>query len=104
MIPKIERTAQTTVYDVPGITLDLFFKMYRPDGRSVINQAGLTGPFDVHLEVQNPPQLDGEASEPRGGFSPFLAAIWEQLGLQLDPGNGPTEFLTIDHAEKPSEN
>jgi hypothetical protein len=64
---------------------------------------GLTGPFDIHLEVENPPQVDGGASEPRGGFSPFLAAIREQLGLQLDPGKRAGEFLVIDHVERPSE-
>ena len=50
------------------------------------------------------PQVDGGASEPRGGFSPFLAALREQLGLQLYPGQGRGEFLAIDRVDKPSEN
>jgi uncharacterized protein (TIGR03435 family) len=104
MIPKIERTAQVSVYDVPGITLDLFFKTFSPDRRTVVDRTGLTGPFDIHVEVENPPQVDDGASAPRGGFSPFLAALREQLGLQLDSGIGPGEFLTIEHVEKPSGN
>ncbi len=70
----------------------------------MIDRTRLTGPFDIHLEVENPPQVDSGASKPRGGYSPFLAAIREQLGLQLDAGKGPSEFLVIDHVERSSGN
>jgi uncharacterized protein (TIGR03435 family) len=34
----------------------------------------------------------------------IFAAIEQQLGLKLELQKVPTEFLVIDHAEKPSEN
>lgn len=95
------------VWDVRGMSLDVFSKLIHPDGRRVINRTGLTGTFDIHLEWEtNDPSSassdSGAASEPVG--RPLIAAIREQLGLQFDRGKGPQEFLIIDRVEKPSEN
>jgi uncharacterized protein (TIGR03435 family) len=106
VLPVIVRTSQSSVYDVRGVNLDAFFKIVYP-GRPVIDRTGLTGPFDIHLELQN---TVPSAAPPDGGAATappdtsLVAAIGKQLGLRLDPGKGPHEFLVIDHVEKPTGN
>ena len=34
----------------------------------------------------------------------IFTALREQLGLRLEKGTGPVDFLVIEHIEKPSEN
>ena len=101
------RSGPMMVWDVRGISLEVFCQLLHPDGRHVIDKTGLTGTFDIHLEwsAGNPAtgrSEGGAASEPEGRS--LIGAIREQLGLQFSPGRGPQEFLIIDRVEKPSEN
>ena len=96
------------VYDVHGMTLDVFSRFLHPDGRPVIDRTGLTGEFDIHFEWE--PDAPNSAS-PDGGVasdpSPHATAVEatrRQLGLQLTPHRGTREFLVIDHIERPSGN
>ena len=41
------------------------------------------------------------ASDPSGGLTIF-EAIEKQLGLKLERGRGLTEFVVIDHVERPT--
>lgn len=75
-------------------------------GRTVIDDTGLTGTYDVNLlwkpdetqALQIPlPVVDPSAPS-------LFTAIQEQLGLRLESGKGPVEVLVIDAAEKPSVN
>ena len=104
-LPRITRTEQSSVYDVPGVRLDVFFKLVNPR-RPVIDRTGLTGAYDVRLEVESrvpaPPAPEGAASEPPG--TSIVMAIRKQLGLELTPGKGPHEFLVVDRVERPSAN
>ncbi len=69
-------------------------------GRPVIDQTGLTGPFNVKLQFARM----GSPS-PLGPVGPSLfKAIQDQLGLKLKPTKAPVETLVIDHIERPSEN
>ena len=52
-------------------------------GRPVIDRTKLSGPYDVKLTW--PP-----------GSSTFLAAVREQLGLELEPRDEPAQVLVID--------
>jgi uncharacterized protein (TIGR03435 family) len=52
-------------------------------GRPVIDRTNLSGPYDVRL-TWSP------------GSSTFLAAVREQLGLELEPKDGPAQVLVID--------
>ena len=88
--------------------------------RPVINKTELAGSFDITLEfapdrgpLQNVPVGGGLAiTGPTAGTalqiapsgSSIFTAVQEQLGLKLDPTNGPVEFLVIDRVEKPTEN
>jgi uncharacterized protein (TIGR03435 family) len=75
--------------------------------RPVIDKTGLTGMFNFRLEFapdQSTPRFPMPgAGEPAGGGSIFTA-VQEQLGLKLEAGKGPGEFLVIDRAERPTEN
>ncbi|MCU1236508.1 MAG: peptidase BlaR1 [Candidatus Solibacter sp.] len=104
----VKRTGPTQVFDVHGMTLDVFSKLLHPDGLPVFDKTGLTGAFDIHLEWEldaaNTPIPDsGVASDPSPHIS-AIVAMRQQLGLRLDHGKGPIELLVIDRVEKPSQN
>jgi uncharacterized protein (TIGR03435 family) len=80
--------------------------------RPVIDKTGLRGLFDFHLEFRVdgttagffPPGFPMPApSDDPDGLSIFTA-VQQQLGLRLEPSKGASEFLVIDHVERPSEN
>ncbi len=74
----------------------------------VVDKTGLTGVFDVHLELSLPdigytPTDDGGAILiPTDGTAISIAV--QKLGLKLERTVGPSEFLVIDSIERPSEN
>lgn len=85
-------------------------------GRSVIDETGLKGNYDVKLEWtpdtserrgmgDGDPRPSSEAPPAPDPAGPSLfTALQEQLGLKLEGRKGPVEILVIDHVEKPSEN
>jgi uncharacterized protein (TIGR03435 family) len=109
-LPAVSRRGPLTIIDAHGITLGAFAKMLHPDGRPVIDQTGLNGTFDIHLELgaEVPEQpatstATGVASDPSPHASDIVA-LREQLGLQLNSGKGISEFLIVDHIGKATEN
>jgi uncharacterized protein (TIGR03435 family) len=97
----------TRIVDGFGTTLAEFTDRIFKDtlDRPVIDQTGLTGLFDIHLEyvLETGTGASPEASGVNGGVSIFTA-LQEQLGLKLSPDKGPVEVLVIDHIERPSAN
>jgi uncharacterized protein (TIGR03435 family) len=101
-------------FDAPRMTMPELartLKDYVDD--PVIDMTGLTGAYQVSLEVptvrqmraaQNPsPATAGVASDPDGGVSVFASV--QKLGLVLEHRKAPVEHLVVDHAEKvPMEN
>ncbi len=85
-------------------------------GSNVIDKTGISGRHDIHLELSRadmmPVMLAGgrpggselstQASDPTGPS--IFTAVQQQLGLKLESGKGPAEFLVIDHIERPSDN
>jgi uncharacterized protein (TIGR03435 family) len=67
--------------------------------RPVIDETGLNGTYDFALdwvpEFNTPP----DASGPN-----FREALKEQLGLKLEPQQGPVDILVIDRVDHPSAN
>jgi uncharacterized protein (TIGR03435 family) len=97
-----------------GVTLaDLRSRLSGIAGRVVIDQTGLTGPFDLDLEWTPSESVraavdaltPGAASTPVDPNRPALiTAVHEQLGLRLQSTRGPVDVLAIDSAELPTEN
>ena len=82
--------------------------------RPVVDQTGLPGIFDMHMEWaadQSTPGFWAPGLGPAPGGGPqdpggasIFTVIQEQLGLKLESTHGPVMILVIDHAEKPSGN
>ena len=86
--------------------------------RDAIDNTGIAGVFDIHVEapaadnkapgdpaygVPSPPRAAAPASPTDVLGSAIFDAV-QRLGLKLEPGKAPGEFLVIDHVEKPSGN
>jgi uncharacterized protein (TIGR03435 family) len=88
-----------------GITLDAFAKfLATPARRPVIDRTGLTGDFDIELELTAelgpPPPPPGMPDRVDRAFAPSIfTAVQEQLGLKLDSRRGPIDVIVIDRVE-----
>lgn len=99
-------------FEFDGMTLATFADVLSPEvDRPVLDKTGLTAKYDVRLEFapeRNMPLGPSAASAtaPAAGSTPALfTALTEQLGLKLEPGNGPVAVLVVDRALKvPTEN
>jgi len=67
----------------------------------VLDKTALSGVFDVRLQFKDEPP--GAPPSDSSGPSVF-DAVKEQLGLKLEAGKGPVEFLVIDHVERATAN
>jgi uncharacterized protein (TIGR03435 family) len=78
-------------------------------GRTVLDQTGLTGKYDIELRwttdntsAPTPGPDSGLVAE--SSTPSIFTAIQEQLGLKLESHKAPVEVLVIDHVEAPSAN
>jgi uncharacterized protein (TIGR03435 family) len=71
--------------------------------REVIDRTGLTGTYDFVLRwtPENFANPAGNAGPSRDGTL-IVTALQEQLGLKLETGRGPVEFLIIDKVDRPT--
>jgi uncharacterized protein (TIGR03435 family) len=69
-------------------------------GRPVIDKTGLAGKYDFTLQL--PPPASGDDAQQT--VATLFTAVQEQLGLKLEPTTAPTDYLVIDHIERPSAN
>ena len=67
--------------------------------RKVIDKTGLTGLFNIRMELPPDPLNAADATGPS-----IFTLLEEQLGLKLESSKGPADVLVIDHIERPSEN
>jgi len=65
----------------------------------VLDRTGLSGSFDYQ---QPPPLTELEANSIADSES--FKGLTREIGLKLEPAQGPVETFIIDHAEKPSPN
>ena len=79
-------------------------------GRTVVDQTGLSGSYNINLEFtpeDNPAvalPTDGPKPPPTDVDSAIFTALQEQLGLKAVPQKGPVQILVIDKVKKPEEN
>ena len=87
--------------EVYGVTMaDLCSQLSVWLDHDVVDKTGLSGVFDIHLDL-SAGELTGGGSGTSAEASGPLAQALRKLGLRLEPGKGPGEFLVIDHVEKP---
>jgi uncharacterized protein (TIGR03435 family) len=73
--------------------------------RTVIDETGLTGEFDVTLEWFPFPGIPPAGTTPSVIEGPSIyQALQDQLGLRLVPKRAADDIIVIDHVERPSEN
>ena len=77
----------------------------------VADKTGLTGTYDIDFTLEYAAGFGPAANAPRGGgtqqrlfVTPAPKALEDQLGLQVERGKVPTEFVVVDHIEAPTEN
>ena len=102
-------SARNPSLDAEAITMKDFSKLLDLIvDRSVVDETGMSGKYDIHLKFSRDEVTTGLREPPPGASAPIgptiFAAIQEQLGLKLVSTKGPVEFLVIDHVEKPSAN
>jgi uncharacterized protein (TIGR03435 family) len=77
-------------------------------GNYVVDQTGLNGRFDIHLEFRRsaPVRVNGvevSSGESESG-APTISTALRGLGLKLVPAKAPIDVVVIDSIERPSEN
>jgi len=76
-------------------------------GRSVIDNTGFTGLFDLQLDFVPDDTTPAMPPPPPGSYTSGLSiaqALQQQLGLRLESGKGPVQVIVVDRAERPSAN
>ena len=90
---------------------DLTPMLSRKLGREVVDKTGLTGKYDISMEWTSDEAAPGQSVTDAPAALPsdnadasFFTALQEQLGLKLESQKGPVQVVSVDRAEKPSEN
>ncbi len=120
--PDWENTDDDGKRTLTGVNISIFqlvetMTYHSGDDRPILDKTGLTGKYDLTVrwfspaappplqrlsemsEAERPAELRRRLADPE-----LLAAIQKQLGLKLEPGKSPVEYVVIDHVERPSEN
>lgn len=85
--------------------LQLYLLNLQGIDRPVLNRTALEGAFDFKVAALIGTDSDESRKAASGGvnFAAFVDAL-KPLGLRLEPGTVPLDVITIEKAERPSEN
>jgi uncharacterized protein (TIGR03435 family) len=77
--------------------------------RDVIDNTAIAGAFDIHFDFSGKDiglgiARDPDAPTPASDAFGAISAAVQKVGLKLESTKGPSQFLVIDHVERPSEN
>jgi uncharacterized protein (TIGR03435 family) len=97
VMAKGKRQGDVVLYNAP--VSELCQDLRHMAGRPIVDKTGLTGRYDMVLQLQ-PPGADASLHD----SADTVFYVLEQLGLKLDSVKAPVENLAIDHVERPSEN
>ena len=92
-----------------GITMESLARMFSVDDRPIVDRTGLTGRFDVELAYRRPYKIqqnpDGTVAfvqtDPSPAHADLPVALFEQLGLGLEPIMMTKKVLVIDRIQRP---
>lgn len=111
--PSKTKDARRVQPDAAGIAfqnvtmndLQLYLLNLQGIDRPVVNRTGLDGAFDFKVAALAGTDSDEARKAASGGvnFTVFVDAL-KTLGLRLEPGTVPLDVITIEKAERPSEN
>jgi uncharacterized protein (TIGR03435 family) len=96
-----------------NVTMNYFaFFLSRLMDMNVIDRTNLSDHYDLKLHFLPPPQpgavprigADGAPVTVAGDEPDVFTALREQLGLKLEKGKGPVDYLVVEHVAKPSDN
>ena len=72
--------------------------------RTVLDQTGLTGSYDIDLRFVPPGTLATDPSAADSSGESIFDALQDQLGLKLVSTTAPIDTITINHIEEPTPN
>jgi uncharacterized protein (TIGR03435 family) len=82
-----------------------FLSSTRGVNQPVINRTGLPGQFDFKLAILTGTDTEEARKAAIGGGNLIVFAdALKDVGLRLEPGKVPLDVITIEKAERPSEN
>ncbi|HEV8145608.1 MAG TPA: TIGR03435 family protein [Bryobacteraceae bacterium] len=82
----------------------LAFFLSRFLDRKVIDKTGLPARYDFRLSFRPDTPADAPGAEQLRDVPDIFTAVREQLGLRLESGRGPVEYLVVEKVEKLTEN
>jgi len=98
------RRVESGGVDIKGVLMrELCTLLSLNAGRDVIDRTGLTGVYDVHLDVSIDQMKFGHGDDPAEAAAALAGAL-KKIGLGLNAGKLTVETLTIEHIERPTEN
>ncbi len=102
------RSASPGAFSARGSLAFLTSHLEQITGRTVTDETGLSGDFDINLRwaPDAPPRSPQAVTDapPLFDASPLFAALREQLGLRLDTRPGSVSMLIVDSVDRPTSN
>lgn len=102
--PVLRRGEKPTQWVLTNLPISRLVLMLEGEtGRTVLDKTGLEGNFDFKLDYLSN-LTKGSREDPEATGQSVFKALREQIGLKLESQRGPSQHVTIEHAEKPSGN